>query len=117
MNIAIVCGSFHKNEVSKMLEWASDEASQQGLTLTDVVWVPGAMEVPLALNRLLARDDIQGAACLGIIEKGHTQHGLAMARLGQTGNDRPEVVWLANEWHGPVRDDQRRAGYEHRRLR
>ena len=80
MNIAIVCGSFHKSEVSKMLEWASDEASQQGLTLTDVVWVPGAMEVPLALNRLLARDDIQGAACLGIIEKGHTQHGLAMGQ-------------------------------------
>ena len=97
MNIAIVCGSFHKNEVSKMLEWASDEASQQGLTLTDVVWVPGAMEVPLALNRLLARDDIQGAACLGIIEKGHTQHGLAMGQSVMQ-----SIIDLQLTWNKPV---------------
>ena len=97
MNIAIVCGSFHRNEVSKMLEWASDEASQQGLTLTDVVWVPGAMEVPLALNRLLARDDIQGAACLGIIEKGHTQHGLAMGQSVMQ-----SIIDLQLTWDKPV---------------
>ena len=97
MNIAIVCGSFHKSEVSKMLEWASDEASQQGLTLTDVVWVPGAMEVPLALNRLLARDDIQGAACLGIIEKGHTQHGLAMGQSVMQ-----SIIDLQLTWNKPV---------------
>ena len=97
MNIAIVCGSFHKSEVSKMLEWASDEASQQGLTLTDVVWVPGAMEVPLALNRLLARDDIQGAACLGIIEKGHTQHGLAMGQSVMQ-----SIIDLQLTWDKPV---------------
>ena len=97
MNIAIVCGSFHKNEVSKMLEWASDEASHQGLTLTDVVWVPGAMEVPLALNRLLARDDIQGAACLGIIEKGHTQHGLAMGQSVMQ-----SIIDLQLTWDKPV---------------
>ena len=97
MNIAIVCGSFHKSEVSKMLEWASDESSQQGLTLTDVVWVPGAMEVPLALNRLLARDDIQGAACLGIIEKGHTQHGLAMGQSVMQ-----SIIDLQLTWNKPV---------------
>tara|TARA_Y100000588_G_C14085060_1_gene851860 strand:+ start:170 stop:568 length:399 start_codon:yes stop_codon:yes gene_type:complete len=97
MNIAIVCGSFHRNEVSKMLEWASDEASQQGLTLTDIVWVPGAMEVPLALNRLLSRDDIQGAACLGIIEKGHTQHGLAMGQSVMQ-----SIIDLQLTWDKPV---------------
>ena len=97
MNIAIVCGSFHKTEVSKMLEWASDEASQRGLTLTDVVWVPGAMEVPLALNRLLARDDIEGAACLGIIEKGHTQHGLAMGQSVMQ-----SIIDLQLNWDKPV---------------
>ena len=97
MNIGIVCGSFHKSEVTKMLEWASDEASQQGLTLTDIVWVPGAMEVPLALNRLLARDDIQGAACLGIIEKGHTQHGLAMGQSVMQ-----SIIDLQLTWDKPV---------------
>ena len=68
-----------------MLELATDQAEKEGLTVSEVVWVPGAMEVPLALNRIIARDDpyaspIVGAACLGIIEKGQTQHGLAMGQ-------------------------------------
>ena len=97
MNIAIVCGSFHKNEVSKMLEWASNEASKHELTITEIVWVPGAMEVPLALERLLARDDIHGAACLGIIEKGQTQHGLAMGQAVIK-----SIIDLQLNWNKPV---------------
>ena len=97
MNIAIVCGSFHKSEVSKMLEWASDEASKHELTVTEIVWVPGAMEVPLALERLLARDDIHGAACLGIIEKGQTQHGLAMGQAVIK-----SIIDLQLNWNKPV---------------
>lgn len=79
-NIAIVCGSFHKEEIERMLEWASDESMTRELDIVDVVWVPGAMEVPLAVDRLLADDEIEGVACLGIIEKGQTQHGLAMGQ-------------------------------------
>ena len=78
--IAIVCGSFHKDEIERMLEYAKDQATKDSLTITDVVWVPGAMEVPLAIDRLLANDEINGVACLGIIEKGKTQHGLAMGQ-------------------------------------
>ncbi|MAR94024.1 MAG: 6,7-dimethyl-8-ribityllumazine synthase [Euryarchaeota archaeon] len=78
--IAIVCGSFHKEEIERMLEYAEDQASKESLTITDVVWVPGAMEVPLAVDRLLANEEINGVACLGIIEKGQTQHGLAMGQ-------------------------------------
>ena len=79
-SIAIVCGSFHKNEIERMLAWAQDEASRHGLEIAEVVWVPGAMEVPLALDRLLGLEGIAGAACLGVIEKGQTQHGLAMGQ-------------------------------------
>ncbi len=79
-NIAIVCGSFHKEEIERMLAYATEQASIEGFTVSEVVWVPGSMEVPLALDRLLSRDDIVGAACLGIIEKGETQHGLAMGQ-------------------------------------
>ena len=78
--IAIICGSFHKKEIEQMLEYATNEASKQGLTIKEVVWVPGAMEVPLALERVLSNKGITGAACLGIIEKGSTKHGLAMGQ-------------------------------------
>ena len=78
--IAIVCGSFHKDEIERMLEYAKDQASKDSLTITEIVWVPGAMEVPLAIDRLLEDEEINGVACLGIIEKGKTQHGLAMGQ-------------------------------------
>ena len=76
--IGLVCGSFHKQEVEQMLAYANDEATKQGLTIGEIVWVPGSMEVPLALDRLLSNHD--AAACFGIIEKGETQHGLAMGQ-------------------------------------
>ena len=75
-----MCGSFHKEEVEKMLDFARDEASVMNAELTDVVWVPGSMEAPLALERLLVSEDVDGAIALGIIERGQTQHGLVMGQ-------------------------------------
>ncbi len=79
-NIALVCGSFHRAEIERMLTWARDEALQHGLEIVDVPLVPVAMEVHLALDCQLSDVEIDGAACLGIIEKGQTQHGLAMGQ-------------------------------------
>ena len=77
-NIAIVLGSFHKQEVTQMLECARKTAQEQGLTIAEEVWVHGSMEKPLALKRLLMREDIDGAVALGIIERGQTKHGFVM---------------------------------------
>ena len=79
-SIALVCGSFHKKEVEEMVSHAESEADGCGLEITDVVWIPGSMEAPLATARLLENEWIAGVACLGIIEKGQTSHGLAMGQ-------------------------------------
>ena len=79
-NIAIVCGSYHKTEIERMLNLARDQAEKENLTIVEVIWVPGAMEVPLAISRVINNPQLHGAACLGIIEKGSTQHGLAMGQ-------------------------------------
>ena len=78
--ISIVCGSFHKDEIERMLDFAHKQCEIENLQVLEVVWVPGAMEVPLALARLIENGGIDGLACLGIIEKGSTQHGLAMGQ-------------------------------------
>ena len=79
-SIALVCGPFHKREVGEMILYAESEASECGLERIEVVWVPGSMEAPLATARLLENEKIAGVACLGIIEKGQTSHGLAMGQ-------------------------------------
>ncbi len=78
--IAIVCGEFHRQKVEYMLEVAMDTAAEFELDVAEVIWVPGSMEAPLALTRLLQREDIAGAATLGIIEKGETQHGQSIGQ-------------------------------------
>ncbi|HJM66121.1 MAG TPA: 6,7-dimethyl-8-ribityllumazine synthase [Candidatus Thalassarchaeaceae archaeon] len=79
-NIGLVCGSFHRNEVEEMIQYAQDEATKQNLNISEIVWVPGSMEAPLATARLLENENISGVACLGIIEKGETAHGMAMGQ-------------------------------------
>ncbi len=78
--LVLVCGAFHHPEVSRMIGHARSEAASCGIEIADIVWVPGAMEMPLALQRSLGSDDVDCAACLGIIEAGETQHGLAMGQ-------------------------------------
>ena len=80
MNIAAVCGSFHKGEIERMLDFAKSEASIRGAIISQIIWVPGSMEVPLALERILGDDEIDAAITLGIIERGETQHGLVMGQ-------------------------------------
>ena len=79
-SIVIVAGSFHKELVEKMVEEAKIAASENNLILEEVCWVPGSMEVPLQLKRLLLRESVDGAVVLGIIEKGKTEHGLVMGQ-------------------------------------
>ncbi|KKU82519.1 MAG: 6,7-dimethyl-8-ribityllumazine synthase [Parcubacteria group bacterium GW2011_GWA2_47_8] len=79
-NIALILGSFHKKRVERMLKKARRVAKELGLHIAQEVWVPGSMEKPLALKRVLASPHIAGAVVLGIIERGETKHGLVMAQ-------------------------------------
>ena len=78
-DIAIVLGSFHKKEMEQMLVFATDEAKKYSLKIIKEVWVPGSMEKPLAVKKLLLNKGIDAVAVLGIIEKGETAHGKTMA--------------------------------------
>ena len=63
-----------------MLKFAIDEASSKNWEVSEVVWVPGSMEAPLAIDRMLQSTEVQGAVVLGIIERGETDHGLVMGQ-------------------------------------
>ena len=80
MKIAIVLGSFHKKEVEQMLEEARKTAEESDLEIEEEVWVPGSMEKPLAVKRILKSGKVDGLIVLGIIERGETKHGLVMGQ-------------------------------------
>lgn len=76
--IAIVQAVFHEKELAVMLAAAREEAKRLGLDVAEVRSVPGSMEIPLLMDKLLQRKDIDGGVVLGIIEKGETAHGRVM---------------------------------------
>lgn len=78
--VALLSGSFHAEDISRMRAEAVHVCSQLRMEVVDDVSVPGSMEKPLAAKRLLLRDDIDGLIVLGIIERGETGHGLVMAQ-------------------------------------
>ena len=78
---AIVAAEFAKPIVDVMVEAAGREVETSGGTLGRVVRVPGAYEVPLVVEVLLARPDVDCLVVLGYIERGETLHGEVMGHV------------------------------------
>lgn len=76
--IGLVVGEFHKEISTSMFEEAKKKCSELGIE-HEVIWVPGSYESPLAVKKLLSRDDINCVTVIGFIEKGDTLHGEVMA--------------------------------------
>ena len=82
--IAIVIGEFHNELMDQMMEDARETAESMGAKITEVVWVPGSYEAPLAATTLLAKADVDAVCLLGYIEKGSTLHGQEMGSTVST---------------------------------
>ena len=100
-HIAVIAGSYHREEVEVMLVHAEDEAHALGCSLASPTWVPGSLEMPLATQRAFEDPDCIGAICLGVIERGETLHGEVMGHAVlnalidlQLGHDRPIGVGI-----------------------
>jgi 6,7-dimethyl-8-ribityllumazine synthase len=78
MRIGIVIGKFHEPLARDMLKAAESEARALGAEVTQVVWVPGSLEAPIAAKRLLKTKKFDALVVLGYIERGETLHGEVM---------------------------------------
>lgn len=79
-NIALVLGEFHKDRIQIMRDEAVSIAKKLQLNVAHEIWVPGSIEKPLALKKVLSKKNIDGVAVFGIIERGETKHGLVMGQ-------------------------------------
>ena len=73
---AIVAARFNELFVDRLIQGAVDGLTRHGVPADaiDVVRVPGSLEIPLAAQRLAAKDDYSGIICLGVVIRGATAH-------------------------------------------
>jgi len=73
---AITVGRFNEFISGKLLEGAVDALKRHGMDEAniDVVWVPGAFEIPLTAKKLADKEEYDGIIALGAVIRGETPH-------------------------------------------
>lgn len=76
LKFAIVVGRFNEFIGSKLLGGAIDALKRHGADDNDfeVIWVPGAFEIPLIAKKLAESKKYDAVICLGAVIKGSTTH-------------------------------------------
>jgi len=74
--ILIVASRFNESVTLPLAEGAVSQLVQQGTAFEDidVLWVPGAWEIPIALRRALATERYEAAVTVGAVIRGDTPH-------------------------------------------
>ena len=78
-NIAIVVADFNADITHLMSKIAKEYLGFLGARVVEVIRVPGAFEMPLAIQRLLQRKDVDGVVTLGAVIQGDTDHDSIVA--------------------------------------
>jgi 6,7-dimethyl-8-ribityllumazine synthase len=73
---AVVASRFNQAIVEKLVDGALDALVRHGTAAdnVDVVWVPGAWELPLAARRLLSSERYNAIVAVGAVIRGDTPH-------------------------------------------
>jgi 6,7-dimethyl-8-ribityllumazine synthase len=73
---AVVASRFNQHVVEKLVDGALDALVRHGVSADDidVVWVPGAWELPLAARGLLTSERYDGIVAVGAVIRGDTPH-------------------------------------------
>jgi 6,7-dimethyl-8-ribityllumazine synthase len=73
---AVVASRFNQQIVEKLVDGALDALVRHGATVDDidVVWVPGAWELPIAARHLLASERYSALVAVGAVIRGDTPH-------------------------------------------
>ncbi|MDD5680671.1 MAG: 6,7-dimethyl-8-ribityllumazine synthase [Candidatus Omnitrophica bacterium] len=72
----IIVSRFNEFLSSKLLEGAIDTLKQHGAqdNSIDIVWVPGAFEIPVVAQKIAKSKKYDSVICLGTVIRGETPH-------------------------------------------
>jgi 6,7-dimethyl-8-ribityllumazine synthase len=79
MKIAVVVSEFNQEVTSRMLSVAKEKAETLKLKISYTCQVPGAYDMPIIVDALLQKKNVDGVVTLGAIVKGQTKHDEVIA--------------------------------------
>ncbi|MEO7038666.1 MAG: 6,7-dimethyl-8-ribityllumazine synthase [Candidatus Elarobacter sp.] len=119
-HVAIVVSRFNESITQKLLDGAIDALTRHGGAREDidVVWVPGAWELPAATRALLATERFDAIVALGAVIRGETPHfdfvaGEASRGLADAGADFDVPIGFGLLTTDTVEQAEARAGGAH----
>ena len=74
MNIAIVVSEFNSEVTSKMLNIAIEKAKTLKMNVKYTCRVPGVFDMPIVIDTLLRKSEVDAVITLGAVIKGQTKH-------------------------------------------
>jgi 6,7-dimethyl-8-ribityllumazine synthase len=74
--IVVVASRFNEDVVKKLVDGAMEALVKYGVAFDDidVVWVPGAWELPIAARWLVSTERYDGVVAVGAVIRGETAH-------------------------------------------
>ncbi len=83
---AIVVSKYNESITSRLLQGATETLTAHGVAhaAIDVVWVPGAFEIPTIAARLARSGEYLAVLCLGAVIRGETTHDQHINRAVST---------------------------------
>lgn len=76
LKVGIIAARFNEFIVTKLIGGANDGLVRHGVKddAIDLVWVPGAFEIPLMAKKIATTGKYDAVICLGAVIKGSTSH-------------------------------------------
>ncbi|MEE3363712.1 MAG: 6,7-dimethyl-8-ribityllumazine synthase, partial [Methanomethylophilus sp.] len=95
--LGAVVAEFNYEVTSLMLERAKAEAEFLGVEINHIIKVPGVFDMPLAIKKLISRDDVDAVITLGAVITGETKHDEVIAAQAAR-----KITDLALDYDKPV---------------
>ena len=97
VKIGAVVAEFNFDITQMMLDLAKEHAKFLDSETTEVIAVPGVFDMPLAIKKLLLKDDIDAVITLGAVIEGSTSHDEIVVQHASR-----KIADLALEYDKPV---------------
>ncbi len=97
VKLGAVVSEFNFDITQMMLDLAREHAKFLDSEITEVITVPGVFDMPLAIKKLLKKDDIDAVVTLGAVIEGSTSHDEIVVQHASR-----KIADLALEYDKPV---------------